>query len=251
MSMTAAPLVRPPRLPVRGACASLFLTVIVGTISRPGRAQALECTDLPGPVYVTGSTAAKPILVEVAKILVAQTPPVTVVYSGQGSSAGVDAVLNGKPLYGSASTPLSYWDMTGTEAKCTVSATTKGVIADVGMSDVFANTCFASPGGLPSNVEDFLGPIQTMTFVVPKSSPERSISAEAAYYVFGFGSASGAAPWTDQTAALVPPSRRHVTRYFGVLSSHSKLRPNIVPSPPGTAPAAEPHTEANPDRAGR
>ena len=72
-------------------------------------------------------------------------------------------------------------------------------------------------------------------------------------------------PWSDGTteialpptafiarlAALVPPPRRHVTRYFGVLSSHSKLRPNIVPSPLGTAPAAEPHTEANPDRAGR
>jgi hypothetical protein len=38
--------------------------------------------------------------------------------------------------------------------------------------------------------------------VVPKSSPERSISAEAAYYVFGFGAASGASPWTDEAWLL-------------------------------------------------
>jgi hypothetical protein len=59
-------------------------------------------------------------------------------------------------------------------------------------------------------------------------------------------------PWSDGTssialppialicrlAALVPPPRRHVTRYFGVLSSHSKLRAQIVPPLPDSAPAA-------------
>lgn len=215
MIMTATELVGPPRLPAGGACALLFFTVLLGMISRPGMALALECTDLSGAVYVTGSTAAKPILVEVAKILVAQTTPVTVVYSGQGSCAGVDAVLNGKPLYGSGTTSLSYWDMTGTEAKCTVSAASNGVIADVGMSDVFANTCFALPGGLPTNVEDFLGPIQTMTFVVPKSSPEKAISAEAAYYVFGFGSASGVTPWTDQSWILHRDEQSGTQRMIG------------------------------------
>ena len=51
-------------------------------------------------------------------------------------------------------------------------------------------------------------------------------------------------PWSDGTtcivldaqaliarlAAIVPPPRRHVTRYFGVLSSHSNLRRMIVPT---------------------
>ena len=31
-------------------------------------------------------------------------------------------------------------------------------------------------------------------------------------------------------AAIIAPPRRHVTRYFGVLSSHSALRPSIIPS---------------------
>ena len=52
-------------------------------------------------------------------------------------------------------------------------------------------------------------------------------------------------PWADGTsavtleplaliarlAALVPPPRRHVTRYFGILSSHAALRGQVVPKP--------------------
>jgi hypothetical protein len=72
-------------------------------------------------------------------------------------------------------------------------------------------------------------------------------------------------PWSDGTtsivlaptaliarlAALVPPPRRHVTRYFGVLSSHSKLRSSIIAPPPGTVAAAQPEPRADPppDRA--
>jgi hypothetical protein len=59
-------------------------------------------------------------------------------------------------------------------------------------------------------------------------------------------------PWSDGTAsvdlqplafiarlaALVPPPRRHLTRYVGVLSSHSGLRSQVVPKPSTTANAA-------------
>ena len=31
-------------------------------------------------------------------------------------------------------------------------------------------------------------------------------------------------------AAIIPPPRRHVTRYFGVLSAHSALRSRIIPT---------------------
>jgi hypothetical protein len=57
-------------------------------------------------------------------------------------------------------------------------------------------------------------------------------------------------PWSDGTssvempplaliarlAALVPPPKRHLTGYFGVLSSHSSLRSQIVPCPAVAAP---------------
>jgi len=161
-------------------------------------ASAADCASLPGPVYLAGSTAAKPFVALVGKLLASQNPPVTVVYTGQGSCTGVDAILNGTPLRGTGAAALSYWDGAGTEQKCDVSGDGSVLLADIGLSDVFATTCFRLPGGLPTNVADFLGPVQTMTFVVPVASPELSISAEAAYYVYGFGASSGVEPWTSE-----------------------------------------------------
>jgi len=42
-------------------------------------------------------------------------------------------------------------------------------------------------------------------------------------------------------AALVPPPKRHLTRYFGVLSSHAAARSAVVPAPaePASAPAEQ------------
>jgi hypothetical protein len=78
-------------------------------------------------------------------------------------------------------------------------------IADLGISDVFPTTCIpslATSGGLPNNLHDFFGPVQVMELVVPASSSETSISDEAAYMVWGFGSNSGVAPWTDAAFLL-------------------------------------------------
>ena len=50
---------------------------------------------------------------------------------------------------------------------------------------------------------DYQGPVQAMTFVVPSGSTESAISAEAAYFVFGFGGhdqpgmSDQVAPWTN------------------------------------------------------
>lgn len=157
---------------------------------------AAECAALPTPVYVTGSTAAKPLLAEVAKLMSGQSPPSTVVYLGQGSCTGPDAILSATPLTGAG---LSYWDSSGAELKCDITSAS-GVVAHIGISDVFATTCFQLPGGLPASVADILGPVQAMTFATHKSSTERAISAEAAYYVFGFGAQSSVPPWTFEAS---------------------------------------------------
>src|SRR5678815_1586711 len=97
-------------------------------------AAAGECPALPTPVYVTGSTAAKPLLMEIGKVMAAQTPPVTVVYLGQGSCAGVDAIVSGTPITSTSGTP-TYWDTGGAEMTCDI---TVSVVAHIGISDVFA-----------------------------------------------------------------------------------------------------------------
>jgi hypothetical protein len=86
----------------------------------------------------------------------------------------------------------TYWDSpTSSGVACDLPPS--GVSADIGASDVFAQSC---PGFEPANldalqVRDAHGPIQTMTFAVPASSDYREISAEAAYFVFGMGAAGG------------------------------------------------------------
>jgi len=171
------------------------MLVMTALLSSTAAARANACADLPTPIYVTGSTAATPFLAEISKLLVNQSSPVNIVYAAQGSCAGVDSVLNGTPVMTSAASPVSYWDSRGTEQYCDLP--NAGVTADLAISDVFASTCLQLPNGLPNTIGDFLGPVQTMTFVVPKTSKQLSISAEAAYYVYGFSNDSGVAPWTD------------------------------------------------------
>src|SRR6185436_4392088 len=233
----AAPLMNPLRC--------LPLVLLVGARA----ALAADGTTLPGPVYLAGSTAAKPFVALVGKTLAAQSPPVTVVYTGQGSCTGVDAILNGTPLKGMGPTALSHWDAAGVEQKCDLSPEGPAVLADVGISDVFATTCYRLPGGLPSNVADFLGPVQTMTFVVPVASPEMSISAEAAYYVYGFGASSGVEPWTNEAMIFrrdeLSGTQRMVAAAIGVEAGRWKgtastgsedLRKKLTASPqPGRA----------------
>lgn len=151
-----------------------------------------DCNTLPSPLFVVGSTAVKPYLAAIARALRNQAPPVSILYAEQGSCVGVSAIVNGAPATG----PFIFWDQAGTEQSCTVPAP---VTAHIGVSDVFATSCLRLPGGLPSNVGDFLGPVQSMTFVVPKGSTQTSISAEAAYYVYGFGAGSGVDPWVDES----------------------------------------------------
>lgn len=170
--------------------------------SLAGRAGATSCTTLTNPVYAAGSTAIKGVLGQVAAFLTGptQTTPVTIVYLGSGSCNGVDAVID---AVSAAPTPLqtpsgqtdyfTYWDSTGATHTCDLAASDNAYL-DIGLSDVFATTC---PGVQNFSVTDFPGPVQAMTFIVPNGSMEYSISAEAAFFVFGFGSKSSVDPWTN------------------------------------------------------
>jgi len=168
------------------------------------------CADLASHgtvVYITGSSAASPFLQQIAQQLVAQN--VYIVYESTGSCVGVDAVINGTAMTTGPTAPAltaTYWDSAAsTGVACDLPA--EGVTADIGASDVFAQSCagfeFANLDAL--QVRDAHGPIQTMTFAVPTNSPYSEISAEAAYFAFGFGEGGGlldpsgsVAVWNDE-----------------------------------------------------
>lgn len=159
-------------------------------------------------IYVTGSTASKPFLQRIAQQLSTQEEPVYVVYTPTGSCTGVDAVVNGTPMKtGAAPNPASaiYWDSSASNGK-SCDLPQGGVLADLGASDVFAQSC---PGFELTNLEslgirDAHGPIQIMTFAVPANSALHEISQQAAYLVFGFGKdarvrdVNGTSIWDDE-----------------------------------------------------
>jgi ABC-type phosphate transport system substrate-binding protein len=176
---------------------------------------SMTCYDAvarPKVIYVAGSSAAKPFLGVVAQLLAKEATPYTVVYQSQGSCTGVNAIYSGDPsqrlmkdipaVSGKPSNYAIVFNADGvTSTECSLDP--MGNPVDVGISDVFASTCGAvAPVGV--EIADYEGPIQPMTFVVPSASTQKSISAEAAYMIFGLGGNNGvAAPWTDPSLYFV------------------------------------------------
>jgi hypothetical protein len=169
-----------------------------GATSTGGAAgTGLACADLASRgqvVYVTGSSASKPFLQQIAQQVAGQN--VFLVFTSTGSCVGVDAIVNGTPMTtGPSPAPAlsaTYWDGSSSPGvACDLPA--GGVAADLGISDVFAQSCtgFELVSLDALQIRDSHGPIQTMTFVVPTSSPFTEISVQAAYFVFGFGAAGG------------------------------------------------------------
>jgi ABC-type phosphate transport system substrate-binding protein len=163
------------------------------------------CSSLSGGnvIYAVGSSAVTLFLGQIAQQLENQSTPVSVVYQSAGSCVGVSTMVSGTPLKGNA----LYWDSnTGIDpttpaGQHTCALDAAGVAADIGFSDVFAESCQDFPSGFPPPfLSNDFGPIQTMTIDVASSTDPSitSISAEAAYLVFGFGGSGGHAvkPWT-------------------------------------------------------
>ena len=194
--------------PAAGGAAGSSVGGAGGSAGAGGTGRA--CADLAAHgtiVYITGSSAAKPFLQQIAQQLVAQN--IFIVYESTGSCVGVDAVVNATPMTtGPTAAALSatFWDSSASAGvACDLPA--EGVSADIGASDVFAQSCagFELSNLDALQVRDAHGPIQTMTFAVPANSAHSEISAEAAYFAFGFGAAGGvrdisgnAAIWNDE-----------------------------------------------------
>ena len=171
--------------------AALLASAAVALAARP--AHAILCSSLPNPVYVAGS--GKVVVADLGKAL--SSSGITLVYKLEGSCLALDSILNGTKITSTAAAPASYWSATD-EMSCDLDP--DGDTVDVGISDVFPTTCQSLPNGLPNSVGDFQGPVEAYTFVVPKGSSQKVISARAGYFVAGFGGDSGVSPWTEESA---------------------------------------------------
>ncbi|MDB4991689.1 MAG: hypothetical protein JWN04_6867 [Myxococcaceae bacterium] len=208
--MTSSPLRHPRKTrgrTLKYACIAALGVACVSAAASSASAQApVDCTTLPNPIFGIGGSAATNLIGRVAVHLAGATPPITVVYIDPGAcNAMTGLVPNGAtPVKSLAalSTTYSYWlptDAVGKPHQCSFPSGDT-TTADWGAMAQLPGTCAGTV--LPSDVGDFVGPITGISLFVPNASQQRSISAEAVYYIYGLGVGTGhdVAPWTVPAA---------------------------------------------------
>lgn len=197
--MTSTPLTEHARTPrvrrLRSAYRVGLAAAGLGIIAS-GTAHAEDCVKLPNPVLGIGGSAATNLIKRLATRLAAATPPITVVYTDTGACNAMTALVQNTPLSGTG----KIWDANGVESTCTYPSGST-TLADWGGMAQEATTC-QGIDKLPDTVGDYKGPISGFSLIVPNASTEYAISAEAIYYVYGFGAGTGhdVAPWTNPAA---------------------------------------------------
>lgn len=171
------------------------LAVFAATSAVAESAWCQACDSLPNPVYGLGANAVKPLFKNVGRQLAGASTPQTIVYQSPGQCSGINGLLAGSLLTGTA----SWWNDQGVEGTCTLPI--EGTPIEFAAMNSYATLC---PGveELPDGFGDFLGPIQSFDFIVPKGSSQTSISAAGAYFVYGFGTEGEAEPWVDETQII-------------------------------------------------
>ncbi len=180
----------------------------------PDHASAAPCDMETGRVlYIAGPDSMIDVLRGIAAAL--WDDGTRIFYKGYPSCLGIQTLVNNEPTtpdpaeIGSPDAHLvSFWPGDpDAEEQCDLpfDPDTEGepeIPPDMVLSEVFPTTCASFPNGLGS-VQDFQGPALGFGFIVHPDSPAQSISAEAAYLVFGFGGESlDVAPWTDPSTIL-------------------------------------------------
>lgn len=152
-------------------------------------ASAVPCADLnlPNPIYGAGGSAITPTLALVATELAGLDDPITIIFADPGACIGYQAFLDN-----SGTTTFKYWTADGVQQSCDPDLL--GQPLDFSHMGNPADSCAGLT--LPDGVGDFLGPVQTLNVITSVDSSETSISAEALYYIYGYGAESQAPPWT-------------------------------------------------------
>lgn len=178
------------RLSLRRVVAVSTAVFVAAVALVPGRASAEgDCADLPNPLVGVGGSASKPLLARIAPKLLEIPEPITLIYQSPGACFGITTYVDGTPATGTA----SYWDADGTEQTCNFPVV--GATPDFGMLGVQGTLC-EGVEKIPDGIGEWSGPITSWSLIVPNDSSQTTISAEAVYFIYGFGAALGkVAPW--------------------------------------------------------
>jgi hypothetical protein len=171
-------------------------------------ARATNCADLPNPIYLQVGDTQLNLMKALGRKLRDNTPkPITLVWLTAGSCTNIDLMYNHNPPAG-ITLAMSYAPSlaeapTFTTANDALSCSPPaGLFPDIGNSALFNSAC--TPSAPPDTVDLTIGPRQGYVLAMPRGTFETAITAEEAFFVFGYGptmlATLGAAlgPWTDE-----------------------------------------------------
>jgi hypothetical protein len=192
----------------------------------PSLARAAECpTDLPNIIYGSGGSAVTATMRQVAAALAGLPGDqrVTVLWHDPGACIGFGHFASGT-IPGSTTRNVTYWDANGVATTCQAPTAT-GLPVDFAHMGNTADFCAAYPDGTPEGIGDFLGPVQTVNLITDKDSSQKSISAEALYYIYGLGAAdAGVAPWTTPQHVILRTTSSFVHQFIAASIFDSPLK---------------------------
>lgn len=181
----------------RYALVGLLVGSAAAGTAESAAASDINCQGLSNPVYVSGGSAAEPHLLALASVL---GTSVSIIYATPTACIGLQDVTTPGQTEG---TKIVYLDPATTPPSAKTCQTSTATAyppfyADVGVSGAYPSSCISPQISLGTTYQDFQGPIEAFEVAVPWGSNQSSISADAAYVVFGWGGEGQYAvtPWT-------------------------------------------------------
>jgi hypothetical protein len=209
---------------MRKTITSSFLATLalLGGVARAQQACEDDVNVGPNRVYIQAADTQVPVLKALGKQLRAQSTPITIIYTPNGSCSNITYLYSGANFTPNATAGGTFyvpgdpaWDpKTSPVPTCTPPATP--VKPDLGISIVFPDVtdCPSAPAK-PANVAVTQGPVQAMVFAVPggvgsgMGSTQTTITAEEAYLLMGLGATMAmAAPWSDPNFVYGRPASK-------------------------------------------
>jgi hypothetical protein len=190
-------------------CALYAACLLVIVAIRASSAQAQPaCAMLPNVVYLQIGDTQQPLIKELGRALRDNAPsPISLVYVTSGSCVNIAAIYNDTKvttnmLYVPSFAEMPAWMPSMPALACTPPV--GGASIDIANSNVFVSACDTSP--VPAGIKADSGPIQAYVLAVPEVSAERAITAEEAYFTFGFGMLGMVTPWNDESQLQIRAS---------------------------------------------
>jgi hypothetical protein len=188
----------------------LLAAAVATAVAIPAAARAGNCeSDLTNPIYLQIGDTQQPLIKVLGRALRDNAPhPITLVYVTSGSCTNIDALKNGTAITGTmfyvpSSIENGTWKPSDPPLQCTPGT---GHVPDIANSNVFVSACTTDP--LPNTITQVRGPVQAYVLAVPEASTETAITAEEAYFVFGFGMLGMVTPWADETQMFIRATTR-------------------------------------------